>query len=225
MIVSKKYKFIILHIPKTGGSTITKYFKDLKKTNAWCNNDLKIFWGIRRDDGYDMAHIRFEDVFSFYKDPDDPKLLSYKWYVIVRNPYDRIYSCYAYYKRTPSLHDDYKITMNTDTSFTAFIKQLYKTPEKWSVHTKPMTYFCSKVNIASHDIHIMRTETLDRDFKDFLNEYGLPAQYKNINVGDYSFDNPFRYKYNYNSITLECVHRLYADDFDTFGYERYINRP
>ncbi len=33
-IISNKFKFIIIHVPKTGGSTIAFYFLDLEKSKV-----------------------------------------------------------------------------------------------------------------------------------------------------------------------------------------------
>jgi len=210
MIISHLHRLVILHIPKTGGSTLTEYFRKLKNDQQLGDDELEITWGVRESDGLDLAHVSAQDV------PERAR--GYQWIAVVRNPYDRLYSCYRYYLAYPDLHELYRICMPPDMTFDEFVREVHRSPERWSVHAQPMTRFCNREQVAQHRIHVMRTETLSQEFTSLLQMLGLPDAFENVNVACDDFDNSFKYAAKYTPETLRLVRDMYAEDFETFGY-------
>ena len=91
MILSIKHKFIFIHIPKTGGESITQKLR-WHLTKKRRGEDLQdfIYWG--ESNGTDLAHI-YQDILSKYV-PED-MIKTYFKFCIVRNPYNRCYSATA----------------------------------------------------------------------------------------------------------------------------------
>ena len=195
-----------MHIPKTGGTTVTFH---LKTQDTTC----RLFWNY--DDGYDLAHITCKDVDKFI---DMNSIHGYKWYVIVRNPYDRIYSAYVHIIKNKRLKN---------LNFTDFLLDLNTNIKKWGVHTLPMVTFCSMDDVIKYNIIVMKTETLNADFKKMLNKYDLNESFENCNIGYnrimYNNENErFRYESKYTSENIDSVNSIYAEDFKAFYKDEKI---
>ena len=85
VLISNKLKYIYIHIPKTGGSTI-------KKTLPF--TPIKYNHGI----GYDK-NIYILNTYHSKVDELKLDLTNYYLFTFVRNPYDRLYSSYLYLKK------------------------------------------------------------------------------------------------------------------------------
>lgn len=204
MIISDSSNLIFIHIPKTGGTTVTNYFRRLVPRP-------RIFWG--GTDAFDHAHIGCGDITNFVS---MESLLGYTWFSVARNPYDRAYSAYLH------LTSGRKPVVNTNITFRQFLEALEKDQNAWGVHARPMTHFCTACDVKVHNIRILHTETFDQDFHTLLLEFKLPTRYRNHNINNCHFKNPFRYKevYDHDTLLYELVNRIAEEDFDTFGYEK-----
>lgn len=183
-------------------------------TEYFCNTEgvgqIRIFWGIRK--GYDTAHIRCKDITQFVNVADT--LYSYAWYTISRNPYDRIYSAYKYLQKGKLIADEMP--------FLQFLEQIDTDIRSWGVHALPMVHFCDAEDIERYKIKVLRTESLDAEFKAVLESLGLPTRIVKQNVAnpEHDFSSSFRYRARYDQTTLEIVNRLYDEDFRVFNYEK-----
>jgi hypothetical protein len=232
MIICFIHKFIILHIPKTGGSTMKDYFNVLKASKNWTDNEMIITWDID-DDGLDMAHLTLEQIHMVAPNISTESLLNeYKIYAVVRNPFDRIMSCFKFFHRHRDLHEFYKITMPKDMQFIDFLKSVQQNPQQWSVHTYPITYFTTinPINPAlttsqslEHKIINLHTENFDTDFRAFLKQYDLPldCEKHNVNIENSDFHAKFRYEKEYTRECKELVKEMYAEDFEKY-YPEWI---
>ena len=81
-MINHEHKFLFLHLPKTGGTSINKFFND-----KFDNNE--------RDFGHpylsDYKCNNFDDYFKF---------------TVVRNPYDRLVSAFFYMKEYSNFQSD-----------------------------------------------------------------------------------------------------------------------
>lgn len=73
MYVCDEHKFIFFHIPKTGGSSITKSLR---------NN-----FNVKLHHGYHNTPMEMNDLYGGYRS-----------FAFIRNPWDRLVSIYSYYK-------------------------------------------------------------------------------------------------------------------------------
>lgn len=95
---------VVLHIPKTGGSSIRATFEHCKNF-------------------YFPRH----DVISLYN-----KCSQTKYYAVLRNPYDRLFSSFTYYKYGSNLYNP-RQKIATNLSFTDFLEHLSNSSS--SLHT------------------------------------------------------------------------------------------
>jgi len=136
MIIDDIKKFIFIHTPKTGGTSITEFFS-----------------GVGRKDPLPLEHhITYEQCLK-----EKPEIKDYFSFAFVRNPWNRVVSSY---------HDTTILERTTEKtlSFKEFVKQtlphhLSKKPEHNTIHYFPCYYF------LGDDINFIgRTETIIEDF-------------------------------------------------------------
>jgi hypothetical protein len=205
MILSKNDKFIIMHIPKTGGSTITNYFKKYNDCNSYT-----ILWGNRQ--GIDHAHLSVSEIEQFCK-IKTCNLTQYKWFAFVRNPYDRIYSAYTYLKLNPQF---------PFSSYEEFLISL-KTNQNQYIHSRPLITFLNSEQISKYSIKILRLEHFQSHFLDLISLFHLPKTWKNFNISCPDLTKQFRYEdiYLNNPSCVQLIDDIYSDDFVLFRYPKY----
>jgi hypothetical protein len=103
-MISDSCKFIFIHIPKTGGNSLTEFLKDLSThkiiygdNHFGKNKSISIM-----DKGIDIKHFPLILYKKFYAD----KFQEYFKFTIVRNPYDRIMSLFFWHKRKQAPLDE-----------------------------------------------------------------------------------------------------------------------
>lgn len=230
MIISHKHKFVIVHVPKTGGSTVTNYFKEMKRKYKNLKDDeIHVLWGFEKN-GLDKAHLTCKEMKNYI--PDDVDLRDYVVYVLVRNPYDRMYSCFLYLKKVRSI--------KPPVTFHEFLTQCYRQSRRFPIHVKPMTHFCDDHDTSNLNVKFIRTESFDDDFQGLLKTYDLPMSYKNMNVSVTNVKNNdknrsnlhshphsdpkyFKYRNQFDESCLDIVNDMFRDDFRVFDYPMYQN--
>ena len=213
-MISHKYKVIFIHIPKCAGTTVESSFGITpgvyknKMLYGW-NNDLK----------YHMQHmtpkqllennlITLEQWESYYK------------FTIVRNPYDRAYSDYYWFKDNSTeelgefrdyinfigkfneLHGNEKIDSYRG-------DHLYKQVDYLFIDDKPIQYDT-----------IIRFESIGQGFnkvikdlnlkEDFFNRWEMPGKSK-----------PYGYNYRlfYDRKKMDMVYNKFKNDLDYLNYK------
>jgi hypothetical protein len=150
-------KFILIHIPKTGGSSIKKYF-------------------FGEDIIYHKTLTELHDM-----NPDIPK--KYQIFSVVRNPYSRIKSIYKHITENKYRCKPYGISENI--SFKVFIKDGHfkkSTPNNFSL---PQTDYLS-LNGVLYDSHIIKFENIQKEITKFAktnNISPLTSSFPHIRAG------------------------------------------
>ena len=102
MIISDKRKFVFIHNPKTAGTSLrralVKYHD--REVSYWHHLE-----DIFLDRVIDKAHITMRD---FVHMPDYSSIDEYFSFGFVRNPYDRFYSAFQFYKKNNEIFFIYK---------------------------------------------------------------------------------------------------------------------
>lgn len=101
VFISEKYRFIFVHIPKTGGQTIKKTLKQ-KIENNFNHKDCKSL-----EYAFLFKNcIKKKDNINYFRSPRhltmydmNNKVDKYFTFTFVRNPYDRYYSIYNHFKK------------------------------------------------------------------------------------------------------------------------------
>ena len=208
IFLSHKYKFVSFPISKVASRKQCKFIRDLHK-----HKELTTI-------------CRIPDILCLSKKYDD----YYKW-MFVRNPWDRLLSCYL-----NKIHDDirifnlpsfpvlcvrernkmkYSYKLNPMT-FEDFVKFVYKTPDfLCDGHFLPQHYF-----IPQEMDFIGRFENLETDMSKLLSiiapDCGI-TKFEKKNASS----NPGgkAYREHYTDETREMVARKYARDIELFDYQ------
>ncbi|WP_185962578.1 sulfotransferase family 2 domain-containing protein [Thalassomonas sp. M1454] len=197
--LENKYKFIYIHIPKTGGNGILKSLFNLD---------------------FGLGHKPLE---LYYK-ANRTKFDEYYKFTIVRNPYDRFVSAFNYLKAGGNSQVDIivlkeELTKHRDVN--DFISELKKNPELMVnvmnyVHFMPQTYFL-KGNIRATSIdHIGKQEDMETSFNFLKNIFSL----NNLELKKQNVTKGYNDTLSYDSKTF--LYNLYEEDFRYFDYSSQL---
>lgn len=204
-MVNKTKKFVFIHIPKCGGSSIQEcaYFK------GWSGN----------------SHLTLEEYHRSILNP-----CSYKYYSIVRNPWSRILSVYTYWKQMKTNHKNYvwdkvvcRKIQDNNMSFKDFIIKLsepkiyFHQPSEPNAEMRHLRTQYSFLNISGQykmDF-VGKMENLQEDFDFICEDVGISRQVlPHINKSKHR-----HYTDYYDDETRDIVSQRYAEDIDGFNYE------
>jgi|10_taG_2_1085330.scaffolds.fasta_scaffold17517_4 hypothetical protein len=216
MIISKKYKFIFIHIPKTGGCSVESALmnhlgkEDLitdrmnyqdKKINAkFCD----IPHHITLRDFHHLTHNRYKDYYKFS---------------FVRNPYDRLVSMYSFYsqlKRRRIGESEIEKFNNwlLDNSRGNIInpKLGLKAQNQWK-NIPQIEWVINNDNKIDVDF-IGKIETFDSDLLTIGRKIGI-----NIDIIPHKNKSKHSHYSNFfNAETKRQTEKKYMDDFKKFNY-------
>ena len=169
MLISNKYKFIFIHIPKTAGTTVRALLEPVA-------DDITKFLG---DEGEKITSNRIAKGLS----PVGPhlnvvgiskllnvQLAEYTLVSVMRDPFDRFVSYYNYLKFNNTNHRLHTavrfLSLNQFVSF--LIHDIgHDTACQYSFIRRPK-------EITIKNTFILRTEQLEEDYKSFCKELGVP---------------------------------------------------
>jgi len=189
----KELKFI--HITKTAGTSIEEIAKE-----------KNILYG-RYHTEYGGWHVFFK-----YK-PKDFKN-EYDWFLVVRNPYDRIVS---------EFHCKWGGVGNQSSKynregFNNYIRQkIMRRLPIGGHYSEQYKYLDNDPNIK---IHILKFENLDEDFNSLMKTYDLDLRLtKDLNKNEKSFTVK-----DLSPDNIKLINNIYKKDFEKFNYEMIIVR-
>lgn len=201
--LKKELKFI--HITKTAGSFIE---------NIGEKNNLE--WG-RFHKEYSFWHNPFQDIDENVKE-------KYDWFVVVRNPYERILSeYYCSYGGIGKLENKEKIN-HSKTEFNEYLIKKIKLRNTISDFSEKGHYLEQYRYIDNrYTINILKFENLNKDLQLLFNKYDLDIdvnKYNKVNTKLNRNDNiPFSVK-DFNKELIELIKEVYHKDFISFGYDK-----
>ena len=201
-MISHKHKYIFIHIPKTGGSSVEISLLGSEGiTNPIPLHRLpeKHKQEYRVGGGKHDQHFPLELFEESYQK-------EYFCFTFVRNPWDMLVSEYLWIKKVRFSKSFY-----ADVSFTQFVKLLAKgwaPAQVW--HQLPSTDF-----INDNMDFIGRFENLQEDFNTICDKIGIPQQtLPHNNRSDRK-----HYTEYYDDETKDMIASKYALDIKCFGYE------
>ena len=209
MIIDKE-KLIFIHIPKNAGTSIKSIFSENKNFHI--------------PGGEIFKHKTINEIKKEHLD----KYNEYKKFAIIRNPYDRMISFYAYYK-------NYRLTNNMLYKKGYVEKANIKNFREWICNKKEnvdinysIKYHVGKLNVLNtfikeklfkpqhtwvdKTVAILKFENLQKDFNDFLN--------KKVNIPKTNNSSRYDLLDYYNEETANIVYNLYKEDFKKFNYKK-----
>ena len=191
--VFDRKKIIFIHIPKTAGKSVEKAI------------------GVRGS-----VHLLYREYEAIIGD----RISNYDCFSVVRNPYTRLVSAYAYLIRGGNnsvadirLADTF---IRPAGSLDGFVKKSLACLSGQGVRIfRPQTDFLTAINGEIADIDILHFENLDADFHVVATRLGIDPVLKKTNK---SFKSGL--KLSLSDDALEIVYQIYARDFRFLGYDR-----
>jgi len=206
---NNKINILFIHIPKTGGSSLEKYFS--VKYNVPLN--LKSLMSTEKIKGFadkpeitsSLQHLTYNTIIK-YKDFFKIDTNNIKIITIVRNPYNKVMSDLFYLKK-----------INIDTTKEEVydkIKEYLK--EKHDNHVVPQYTFITDENEKLiENIKILHTETLNCDM--------INLGYKDFNIKMNMNPNTVNYEDYLNEDSINLINEIYNKDFEILNYEKNKN--
>jgi hypothetical protein len=204
---NKEVNLLYIHIPKTGGTSLEKYFSckfkiklDTKSLFMFLDKESAKRLNIQSS----LQHITYETIKKHAKELG-VDFKNIKVITSVRNPYERAVSDLFHFKlisKTTSKEDVFA-------ALTKFIKLPFDN------HSLPQYVFVTDSNTRLiPGIHILRTESLTRDmhslgYTDFNIHNNVTKGKENIKYYDLL-----------NNDSIELINRIYDEDFRIFGYKK-----
>lgn len=188
--MKKELKFI--HITKTAGSSIE---------TAGLESNIK--WG--------KHHKEYGHHHEIFINKSEELKSKYDWFVVVRNPYERILS--EYYCR-------YGGTGNINSSHSKDEMNLYLM-KKINNRLKSNGHYLEQFKYIDKNctINVLKFENLEKEFYELMEKYGINVALKKENTKEMSKN---KTKYTVNDFSKELVkliNEVYYEDFISFGYK------
>jgi chondroitin 4-sulfotransferase 11 len=218
-MISSKYKFLYLHIPKCAGTSIEKALKNI------C--DIKLGGYSPEVNGWEQ-HATYAQLIK-YKIIDEDLGNSCFKFTFVRNPYDRVVSEYKWrIKRFGNFLNgplnktwgnffpyDSVEDIRKNVSFADFVNKNYCYQEiSYEQHMKPQIEFIHDENNTKIDF-VGNFEKLQDDFNKVCDIIRMPR----IELPHINKTQKDDYRKYYDSETYDIVTNMYKQDIKTFQYE------
>ena len=219
MLISKKHKFIFVHVPKVAGQSVTNALlpyclssyelliaKLLGASNyIKINTKLKKYVGFNCDPHTFSDHVSAETLKASLGESYD----HYFKFAFVRNPWSWIYSHYTYALKNKR-HNRHQFIRSKFSDFNAFVEWLCLEKQDKKLQT---SYLCDSAGELLVD-YVGRHETISRDFQAIAETIGLKASLPHLNQSSSA-----SYRQHYSARARDLVQSAYAEDIALFDYE------
>lgn len=222
MILSLKYHFIFVHVPKTAGSAITtalRPYADTPKRTIWSSVKRRL----PINEPPELAHFRIHDTAARIRAKLSPEVYArFHSFAVVRNPFDHAVSHFEYMKQYRNARIAARFSRM---SFEAYLADRMKGADFFNrlfVRLPDQSHFLLNKDGQLAVDRLLRFETIADDFSTLATNLGLP-------VTEIAEHNPTRARNRsqplarwYDPTTLDMVRTLYHRDFDLLGYPREL---
>ena len=197
----KSINLLLIHIPKTGGSSVEDYFYNItneKKGIVTLYSDMRILYN-----NHSLQHSTYKEIkdlnWLYPIDYENIKIIT-----IVRNPYDRIISDLFFYKMITIDMDKNEIFKNIE---------IFINSKGYDNHNLPQyEYLVDDTGDINKNIIILRTESLTQDM--------INAGYKDFDIySNVTYRNKINYQELLSNYAIELINKFYKKDFEMFKYE------
>jgi len=203
-MISEKYKFIFIHVPKTGGNSIQsyllKYSDDHIRLSMHCQDGVDRFDIQNRKNPHLWKHSTLEEYAAVFGSVINEYLI----FAVTRNPFEKVISHYF------SPHSGRKKFIPAE--FESFLPTVKPLEKYVGVNSKIL----HSSSLPGPDIYYLRFEFLQEDFSIALKKIGLKeASLIKRNVG------PMRHHYRsyFNEATKNFVQKIHEFELSLGGYE------
>ena len=189
-MIDFEQKFIFIHITKTGGTSVETALGGKLHDHRACKKYIEEYG---------------DDIFD--------RLPSF---TIVRNPWDKMVSHYAYLRLHKKANEKNKVPWSSKVKDLSFDQWLEKIANGEQVTAFPLRHFnYIKVNGKIVVKHIIRFENLQEDFNKACSKIGIEAtKLPHLNKSNHA-----HYSCYYNEKTKNIIGKHYKEEIDYFGYK------
>lgn len=205
-MISRKFKFVFVHIPKTGGQSIEDLFLRLHGLTWETRAPLLLRFNPNPSMGPErLAHLTANEyrAFGYLNEPDFRSFFKFSF---VRNPWSRLVSDYHYRQ------------LSGQYSFKEFVLERLPERDNYSDsyrHIMPQSEFLYDSNDRLLVDFIGKTENMNEDFTVVCKRLGLPdLPLPHINSSGIRN----HYSTYYDDALVERVGEIYAEDIGKFNY-------
>ena len=194
---SEEKKFIFIHIPKTGGTSVKKILSEKVKIEGFKINGELVEYNKNTHLGINKE--QFEKYKDYYK------------FVFVRHPYQWIKSYYNFHSNKSDFYKNItskKIKNTINVSFDEWLNEL-KIFNQTDFFTNGDEILVDKV---------CRLENFEEDLVDVFKKININSNFKNIKMKDSKKFNIDTIK-NLNDNQKKMIQKICAKDFRLLGYE------
>lgn len=209
MVISKKHKFIFIHIPKNAGTSIQEA---LKNVNV---REEKQHWAVSQT----TKHQSLQDLLKIYEDSNwlekkvkDFDFINYFKFAVVRNPFERMVSLYNYLKKSKIRNE-----IHTVNSFEHFI-HLFEDKNSWVSKLHSCKTQLSYITDFEGNIlvdYLGRYENLSIFKTEIEANFDFKLNLKKLNVSNL---HKFDYRTYYDNETQSIIEWKFLEDLNTFNY-------
>ena len=201
MIINHKRKFVFVCVPKTGSTTLSKYFKrtgesDKPKDHPWLTDKYH----------YPISKIREEEnVEDYYK------------FAFYRNPFDRLVSSWLDFTQRKG-HQSWSSKLKTQfKSWEDFAKNFVNTEWANEIHFQPTTFYTHVDGVQAVD-YIARYENFSEETQHIFKHLGIEYLADELYHRYRQTNRKKNYrKYYKDDATIEVVSNYFRNDLETFG--------
>lgn len=151
---------------------------------------------------------------------------AYTKFSFVRNPFDRLVSCYRdkiNFTPTPvrpkPIYADYFFLLPAYSTFADFVERISKIPDPLADnHIKSQYALLYQEDKVLLD-YIGKFERLNADWQPIATQYKLTATLEQLNTSKTKQGAHCDYRQYYTEPLVQLVYERYRQDFETFGYE------
>jgi len=210
-MINCKEKFIFLHIPKTGGTSIERAFLSKK----WKTTKTKTrHYNIRR---LGLTKEEAEE---------------YNIFTVLRNPFTRIASSYNHFMSGPEnpgfdrkTYTFYKYTINIKKYFDGILKPRTEHPSMYRVedkdgkvifdsqHVETLRWWLQTTDGKQANCHILRFENLNEDWNKFKNSIDIQDDLLHLNESNTTEEEYMAY---YDDKSKNIIKELYKDELRNY---------
>ncbi|WP_170362629.1 sulfotransferase family 2 domain-containing protein [Ruegeria arenilitoris] len=218
MILSRRHKFIFIHIPKAAGQSVANALMPFAAGPVQrmlspllpYRQQLKIYTKLHERTGLRTVaqpfkdHVRIDEVVDKLGQEIFDDLFSFTF---VRNPWDRLFSTYSYTLSNPR-HWNHSFAKSL-VDFSAFAE--------WHCGRGNIPFQSEFVfNRSGQKLvkYVGRFETIEDSFQEICEQVGIECQLPRFNTSR----NTNSYREAFTPQTRDLVHRTYAKDIEAFGY-------
>ena len=193
------YNVIFIHIPKTGGTTISRMFglEHSDRKDIFYHHDGDVEW-----DHASAKLIKYTNP-QIYEKSDK--------FAFVRNPYDRAVSEFFFKKSS----NDTRIIDCSNINFNDYVDFLYNNFENiLSKKQCEKSHFIPQTTFVLEDVKIFYFENFSNNIKSIRRMYNLEIYNKIENKSEHEY-----YSQYYDQKLKNKIYNLYYEDFKIFGYK------